>query len=165
MPLAETRIKRPKDHFGLAGTGRTKRFRMRFLSKSGQFRVATGAIFGFLLGVVVAPSKAGASCGDYVQRGTKSAGERLSMPQNDHSHPTIPGESKFPCSGPNCSRGSQAPIVPVPTAPPSPNQWAMGLSAFILTGHEPVSIGLLSASAYPVKISFSVFHPPRISFS
>jgi hypothetical protein len=134
------------------------------LGTTAQVPLATGAILGFLLSVVVAPSQAGASCGDYVQRGAKSASQGLHATHQDPS-PMMPGESKFPCSGPNCSNGSQVPVLPVPVVPPTPNQWAMAVSAFALTGHEPVLICPLSVSAYPVRISFSIFHPPRISRS
>jgi hypothetical protein len=134
---------------------------MRLLSKNGRVRLATGAILGLLLSVAVAPSKAAGSCGDYAQRGTKSHGQAMKM--SDRDKPTIPERTKFPCSGPNCSRGSQSPVLPIPTAPPSPNQWAMEPSGITLSDREPILIDLSRRLAYPAQISFSIFHPPRIA--
>jgi hypothetical protein len=136
---------------------------MRLLSKNGLVRLTTGAILGFLLSVAIAPSKAVGSCGDYAQRGTKSHGHAVKT--HDEDRPAIPDGTKFPCSGPNCSRGSEAPVPPAPTVPPSPNQWAMGLSGITLSEQEPILIGPSGYLAYPVRISFLIFHPPRISLS
>jgi len=121
---------------------------MRFPRKSGQLPLASGVVFALLLTGLIAPSKAAASCGDYVQRGAKSGGQAANMAHGEH--PTMPGEykfpgeSKFPCSGPNCSQGSHAPVVPVPTIPPNSNQWALGLPTFSLANRESVSTWLLS---------------------
>src|SRR5438067_2581937 len=115
---------------------------MRLLSKNVGVRLATGAVLGFLLSVAMAPSKAAGSCGDYAQRGTKSHGHA-------EDRPATPDGTKFPCSGPNCSRGSQAPVLPAPTIPPNPNQWAIGLSGITLSDRAPILIGVSSYLTYP----------------
>jgi len=117
---------------------------MSFLKSTGQVRLAVGAILGLLLSGIVAPTKGWASCGDYVQRATKPGDPGLNMSQNDHSSPAIPGEPRFPCSGPNCSRGSQEPAAPVSTIPPGPTHWALGQPPFTIWSREPVPISQLA---------------------
>jgi hypothetical protein len=136
---------------------------MALLGTANQIRLATGVIFGFLLTGIVAPSPAWASCGDYAQRGAKSAHD-LKMSQTDHSRPMIPEERKIPCNGPNCSRGSEIPVVPDSPVPVNPTDWAMGLSAFTLMSQPPARISFVDGSARPVPFLFSVYHPPRNSY-
>src|SRR5262249_43211587 len=117
---------------------------------------------GLLLSSIVAPTNAWASCGDYVQRGTKAGAHGANMSQGNHSLPTLPGMPRSPCSGPNCSRGSQGPLVPVPTIPPSPTHWAIDVPSVPLISNDPVSISPIASSLHPVQLRFSVFHPPRV---
>src|SRR5713101_7577737 len=98
---------------------------MRLSSITRLAPLTSGAIIGFVLSLVISPSKANAGCGDYVLRGQTSATNALTMPQENHHQPGIPKDHKVPCSGPHCSRGSQAPWSPVPTVSSTTDHWAL----------------------------------------
>src|SRR4051812_14936445 len=84
-----------------------------------------------LVGLLLAPSAACASCGDYVvQGGNGHAAPPLLttsrsgvMPPASHPRPHQPGEGPAPCSGPLCSRGSFVPPVPVTGVTTHGNEW------------------------------------------
>jgi hypothetical protein len=104
-----------------------------------------------LLAAAFAPGKAHAECGDYVMVGKHAADGMSSKPA-------------VPCHGPHCSQRSNMPLVP-PAPPPSaaPVDWA----AFIARLHVPTDSGRDflrgDISAYPIRLTDSIFHPPRLN--
>ena len=137
---------------------------MRLLSISQLIRIASGAILALLASLVVCPSMASAGCGDYVIRGQKSASEPMSMPEDKHSHSQPSNEHKFPCSGPNCSRGSDVPSAPAPTVSSPTDHWALAQSTLTPTEREPAEPVPSIGPVHSYRNELSVYHPPRASF-
>jgi hypothetical protein len=115
-------------------------------------RVAVPLLLLFL----AAPSRAGATCGDYltVHHPTKPTHE---APNN----PGMPSPAK-PCDGPNCSRGGSLPLLPVPvTSVSGAEQWA-SLIPFVRPSVPDASMTLsLNSPPPPMRLPNSVFRPPR----
>ena len=117
----------------------------------------------FLLagGFFVSPGRASADCGDYVTiAGQPSA--HHAMPPADDTKPT--DSPRRPCNGPNCSKRQDSPITPS-RAPVTPTGETKSLEVRIGADLPPDSDGgwrLLDAtSAQPIRMSRSIFHPPR----
>jgi hypothetical protein len=118
-----------------------------------------------ILGLLLAPRPAVASCGNHVAfKGpdgvSNPAGEKTSA--DDHL-PVIPAPNK-PCHGPNCSRHTTLPLAPTPTTHSRNSQHD-------LVGTRPVSSHSPEPARFPaqhfllsfVSLSFEIFHPPRLS--
>jgi len=112
-------------------------------------------------------SKAQASCGDYVFRGHGGSSDaaRQKTPSDltspGHELPPMPTEDPVPCSGPNCSRGSSLPLAPVTTPPPGPDLWPLLDASVLLLAFDPGVVPVAEFPQFPVRRSFSVYHPPR----
>ncbi|HKI35097.1 MAG TPA: hypothetical protein VKA46_24790, partial [Gemmataceae bacterium] len=112
-----------------------------------------------LAGLLLAPSAARASCGDYVTT-------RLSAPHHaapgEQPPPAVPKPHK-PCHGAHCSQAPASPPAPVPTTSTQTLQeWGCVLDELALTplGSTP----LLARQQAPrlVRLPSGIFHPPRI---
>src|SRR5579864_8842569 len=86
-------------------------------------QLLAGAALALLVASTFSPSRATASCGDYVTVGGKHApmAGHIQPGANESSAPAVP----CPCRGPECSQQPQAPVVP-PAPPPTvtPTDWA-----------------------------------------
>jgi len=123
-----------------------------------------GALWALAMSLWVCPSKAVAGCGDYVQRGQKSTALAISMPEHKPHSPARSGNHKFPCSGPNCSRGSRAPLDPVGTASTTIDHWANTQATISTKEQEPKEA---VPSIFFERLHhnvLAVYHPPRASF-
>jgi hypothetical protein len=125
----------------------------------------TGVALAVGLSIALSQSSARASCGDYLTHPTtlersSPSGADVSQPMSDSS------KSRGPCSGLNCSRGSE-PLPLVPITPPTSNgdQWGCcdGLEDAPTLGAVPWSAAQLSV--HPVHRSFPLERPPRLSLS
>jgi hypothetical protein len=132
---------------------------MRLESKLISWGAASAPVL--LVCMLLAPSPANASCGDYVQRGKKSANPEMNENSDKVSGHGIPGGPKLPCSGPRCSQGSEAPLIPVSLPLPIPDQWALSLLTFSLPDEMPIPISGVVESTHRIRNSFSIYHPPR----
>jgi hypothetical protein len=133
----------------------------RFLASS-----LMGTVVTVLAGMLLAPSVARASCGDYLLMGAgaKSADHAHSFPQLPGSRklPSTPHDGPKPCSGPLCS---QSPL-PLPAVPPlvtAERESEHALSTFFLFLAEATPNGryLDDFLGQPVRRGASIYHPPR----
>jgi hypothetical protein len=125
------------------------------------------------------PDRAAGECGDHVTILTtnnptsapdRTAG-RAAPTAPAHATPTAttsatepPVRSKRPCSGPNCSRGSDrfpTPPAPVPTSGPHVKEVAQLLDPVEQPDHESARAGDFT-SPVPIRRASSIFHPPRV---
>jgi hypothetical protein len=127
-----------------------------------------GMALALMAGLSLMPVRAQASCGDYLRPMSPAAGHEVhdgNSPAGPHDLPATPGH-KQPCSGPNCSPGSDyLPFAPAPSVSPTPEQWgevatAPVLSAAGATFHTPG--GLLCS---PIHLCFPPEPPPRLDTS
>ncbi|HEV3263532.1 MAG TPA: hypothetical protein VG013_42240 [Gemmataceae bacterium] len=134
-----------------------------------------GVLATLLAGVLLAPSVARASCGDYLVRGMHPASGAMSanargavagMPSAaHHAGPTDHGQNT-PCSGPNCSRG-RPPQAP-PQAPPAPVRGDRDVctTAWRASDDPDAVVPLLDGGARkPLRRGQVIYHPPRSSHS
>ncbi len=128
-------------------------------------RVAGWAV-PILAGLLLAPSGARASCGDYVV--TRLSGAGLA-PAGEHAAPAgeLPSAAPRPpkrCPGPYCSQVPAAPPAPMPTAPPQTAlEWGC-VTDGLLVAAPGRSAGLAEQTACrPVRLPSAIFHPPRPS--
>ncbi|HEY2251047.1 MAG TPA: hypothetical protein VGH74_08295 [Planctomycetaceae bacterium] len=117
-------------------------------------RGVAAATLALLASAVLSPSRAKASCGDYVMVGGHHGGSG----HDTHSthNPAVPG-----CHGPSCSNHSIPPFAPVPKIEVTVERWALpGLPGLSLL---PESEFLLAASqASPCDgFGLSILRPPR----
>ena len=127
---------------------------MKRLAATWPARLGAGLILALLLVDVLSPSVARAGCGDHLRA------VRVGAPQAEPSPmPATPGE---PCTGPNCSRAPEH----LPLAPASVKVTLPDLDARLC--EPPARDGSGEAgwlrrpdSHFPVRISVSIFHPPR----
>ena len=133
----------------------------RFLASS-----LMGMVVTVLAGMLLAPSAARASCGDYLLMGAgaKSADHAQPLPQLPGSPklPSTPHDGPKPCSGPLCS---QAPL-PFPAVPPLvtvERESEHALSTFFLFLAEATLNDrcLEDFPGQPVRRGASIYHPPR----
>src|SRR5262249_843528 len=118
-----------------------------------------------LAALLVAPSPAQASCGNYVTLGSASKNATLSagsmanlgqMPPADHSG------TPRPCSGPNCS--SRKPVPPLPSVPTVRVTVAEAnrVAVFTLaTDNSSAPLADTLSSQLPLQNPSSIYHPPR----
>jgi hypothetical protein len=103
--------------------------------------------------VLCCAGRAAAECGDYV---------RVLGP--DGAVQPMPGHDPQPCHGPFCHGTPKAPN-PVPPAPPSPAPDPKGLASDAGRGPDnPATTRFdVESDGSPVRVSRSIFHPPRAS--
>src|SRR5687767_4518154 len=102
-------------------------------------------------GLAVVPAGAAASCGDYVQIVA------------DHQPTPQPASPAAPCPG--CSKAPATPILPisVPVRSPSESEQSVALTTPAAGAHPlPGWARSTATSPHPVRLTSSIFHPPRI---
>ncbi len=123
-------------------------------------RGTMAATLVLLASVVAAPSRAEASCGDYVMVGGHHAGSGMSGHSNHADHdmhdPATPG-----CHGPSCSNRSIPPLFPAPKIDVTVERWAIpGQSGLSLLPENDFL--LADAQASPCDgFGLSILRPPR----
>lgn len=127
-----------------------------------------GVVLALVAGLSLLPSRARASCGDYLRPMPPAAAHQAqdADPQpRPHDLPASP-DHKQPCSGPNCSRGSNGlPFAPAPSVSRTAEQWGAMESppdgpAADAKFHAP---GRLCCD--PIHRCFPLEHPPRLDTS
>jgi hypothetical protein len=119
-------------------------------------RGTAAATLALLASAVLSPSRAEASCGDYVMVGGHHAGSGMQGHSDDRHDPAAPR-----CHGPSCSNNSIPPLAPAPKIEVTVERWAIpgetGLSLL------PESDFLLAdASTLPCDgFGLSILRPPR----
>ncbi len=132
---------------------------------NGGRRILSGAI-GVLGALVLlfgaVPSRARASCGDYLvpmtgnhDLGTRSAVNRHLVPH------TPPDRSHGPCSGPECSRRPAAPFAPAAPPRTSEHEWGTLVALAIPAAAPPGGFVADGTVPRPVRAAPSIYHPPR----
>lgn len=105
-------------------------------------------------GLLAAPDRAAAGCGDYVVVADVMADG------SDHPPPPM-----APCHGPGCSNGPESPDVPLSAPVPSPvgsDPWAALAGRAVAPDPGPGSRYAVPPDAgRPVHIPQPIFHPPR----
>lgn len=130
--------------------------RMKLWTGSRMTRLLAVALLVLLAMSLAAPSVARAGCGDYLVPHPSKSHE--AMPST--STPEAPGKIP-PCSGPHCSRHSELPPLPVPSAPVSGQLWAM-LPVFLAgIDPKPTLLALDERSEQPSRLGQPTYHPPR----
>src|SRR5262245_20203535 len=119
-----------------------------------------GGVAGPLLFLfLAAPSRAGATCGDYVI----VHNSKTTAHPTPHDAPHAPGLllPDLPCRGHNCSRSDAPPVLPVPaTTPVSVEQWA-SLIPFVRPSVPDASMLLPVDSPPPsMRLPCSIIRPP-----
>ena len=111
---------------------------------------------------LAAPADVEATCGDYLWMPEHNAGQVHHRAAADEGPVTHSGDRPHPCSGPQCSRAPQAPLVPVP-APVTVDTHDQGLLAAMqpAAGRDDVAWPARDAAARPLIFSSSIFRPPR----
>jgi hypothetical protein len=123
-------------------------------------RGTVAATLALLASVAFSPSRAEASCGDYVMTGGNHAHSGMGNHSNDAAHdmhnPAAPS-----CHGPSCSNNSIPPLAPAPKIEVTVERWAIpGVSGLSLL---PKSDFLL-ADAHDLPcdgFGLSILRPPR----
>lgn len=146
-----------------------------------RFASLTGLAVIVLLGLdVVVPSRAAASCGDYVTIGgqrsmTGQVGvDYLADPMHHQEDAGTNGNAgtrenspanpthRTPCQGPSCSNGSFPPVTPPPKISVSVERWACELNFVV---HSTADDSLLCTPEGALRLAESVasgiFRPPR----
>jgi hypothetical protein len=127
-------------------------------------RWLVGVLCTLTAGCLFAPASARAACGEYV-----TIGGRTAMT----GHPTSPElfrpmsgplDGHKPCTGPGCSGGPpSAPLVPViPAVPPQVEDTGL-VAAAHAAEFDPRPAGRWDdvTRLRPIRVSPSVYHPPR----
>jgi hypothetical protein len=113
---------------------------------------ATAAV---LAGVLLAPSAARASCGDYVILGDRPTA---------HAHPPGPAPTTpQPCHGPHCSGDRQPlpPATPAPAPPSTSEQWCCPTSPPLIPDPDSTLLAPPLSVSRPPDRGTDVYHPPR----
>jgi hypothetical protein len=126
-------------------------------------RGAAAATSVLLASAVLTPSRAEASCGDYVMVGGRNAGSGMAGLSNDAGHdmqghhdPATPR-----CHGPTCSNGSIPPSAPAPKIEVTVERWAIPGDAGLPLLTESDFL-LADAHAVPCEgFGLSILRPPR----
>ena len=125
----------------------------------------TGVALAIGLCITLSQGSVHASCGDYLTHPTTL--ERSSPFVADVPQPVSDStKSRRPCSGLNCSRGSEPlPLVPITVPTSNGDQWGCvdGLDDVPTHGAVPWSAAQLSV--HSVHRSFPLERPPRLSLS
>jgi hypothetical protein len=121
-----------------------------------------GAALPLVVGVLLVPSRAHAGCDNFAFARTSAANDMAADGMTHHD----PGQPFKPCSGPNCSRGSDpVPLVPVFLSPSTGDHW-LWVAPLRLTP-DVGDGGLLGdgPSARALRRSDPIEPPPRLSVS
>lgn len=126
-------------------------------------RGTAAATLALLASALLSPSRAEASCGDYVLVGGQHAGSGMSGRSHDAAHemggrhdPAIPR-----CHGPSCSNRSFPPLAPAPKIEVTVERWAIPGDAG--SSLQPES-DFLFADAHDLPcdgFGLSILRPPR----
>jgi hypothetical protein len=114
-------------------------------------------------GGLLMPARAHAGCDNQAFLRGDSAGQMTPGSMTHH----VPGHpSPKPCSGPNCSRGSDpVPLVPVFLSPSTGDQW-LWVPPFRVTGDDGKARFLGDQpTLQPIRRGDPIEHPPRLSHS
>jgi hypothetical protein len=118
--------------------------------------------FAIVAAVAFAPSRAQATCGDYVHIGPPPQAADVGSPGETTPTPDAPRQ---PCHGPGCSGHPGPPTVPL-SAPVSfesqAKQWAARVHGEGDSGGPPGRSLADPSDCSPVHMSRSIFHPPRV---
>jgi hypothetical protein len=116
------------------------------------------------------PTPARGDCGDYIIMGPRLNGKvAKSSTASDALHPSHHRSDQHnpfaPCSGPNCSRRSVPPApVPVNSGQVRADNWGL-----VILGPQHIEVEFRAAitgeaNSPPVRVSSSIYHPPRQGF-
>ncbi len=108
-----------------------------------------------------APAVARAGCGDYVAYGPHAITDHA-RPAEAPSVPT-PAPYRCPCRGPMCSGGTPVPLLPVTTAPLTPDPWACLEDVSGAAGRDRRVWWPAPEPPAPHDCVRTIFHPPRLS--
>jgi hypothetical protein len=119
-------------------------------------RSVVAATLVLLAAVVIAPSRADASCGDYVMIGGRHVGHHSADSSQESQAPAVPR-----CHGPMCSDNSLPPATPAPKIEVTVERWAVpGSVAFAVLPNQEV----LLAESHDLPCDghgLSILRPPR----
>jgi hypothetical protein len=119
-------------------------------------RPVAAATLVLLAAAFVAPSRAGASCGDYVMIGGRPIGHHSADSSQESQAPTVPR-----CHGPMCSDNSIPPATPAPKIEVTVERWAVPGSAILVVLPNP---DVLLADVHDLPCDgygLSILRPPR----
>lgn len=121
------------------------------------------ALFG---SVFFAPTKAQASCGDYVMIGGKAHGGMLHAPtpgaKNESDQNSADGRKvPRPCHGPSCSNESRGPIVPPVRITTTVDRWASLTSDRTPVTSDHFALLTEDPAMGSEILGWSIFRPPR----
>src|SRR5262249_13763746 len=129
----------------------------------------TRVLLALLLGLLLAPSPARGSCGDYVVQGGNghavpampTTSGAPGMPAASHLRPRQPADVPVPCSGTLCSRGPLVPLVPVMTITTTGTEWGCFSIPILSNNWDRSAFLTRTDSAAPIRRSRAIYHPPR----
>jgi hypothetical protein len=123
-------------------------------------RGGVAAAFVLLASVVLTPSWAEASCGDYVTIGGQH-GQLARSSAVDNHMPESHDPAKPRCHGPSCSNGSFPPAAPAPRIVVLVEHWALPIGATHC--QSPITSSLLAETREAPCDGFgsSILRPPR----
>ncbi len=121
-------------------------------------RGGLAATLVLLASALVCPSRAEASCGDYVMIGGRHAGHGAGAPAGNEQ---MPSPARPGCHGPLCSNNSIPPAAPSPKIEVTVEQWAIsgGIELVTLPNHEalPADVHESACDGY----GSGILRPPR----
>ena len=110
--------------------------------------------------LVLAPSQAQASCGDYVMVGGQNDSSHLGnlgagdLHTNHHSQTPV-------CHGPSCSNGAIPPSAPVPRVEVTLEQWGLLGHSTLSRSTEPKFLLAAAEALLCAGFEMSILRPPR----
>jgi hypothetical protein len=132
-------------------------------SRTGRFS-AMAAVLALAAGALLVPSQARAGCDNHAFIGA-SKGALADFSKNP-GHPLADPTGKRPCSGPNCSRGSEpGPLVPVFLSPSTGDQWLWVKPLQVTPDLRPAGFLCELAAENPRRRCDPIDPPPRLHTS
>lgn len=122
---------------------------------------SSAAVLLALTAGALAPSRASASCGDYVVMGRHVQVLPPSAPKSDEPTPP-PAQPPAPCTGPSCTTAPASP--PITSAPPvntTALEWACAMMRATLPDFGAGNRCCEAPVPRPIRGGSSVYHPPR----
>jgi hypothetical protein len=116
-----------------------------------------GAASLLAVGVLFAPQRASAACGDYVIIVGENGQPAAQQPGHDAGTP------RQPCHGPDCSASPCRPDLPLSapvTTPPNPNEGVAAIPGALADPGDPDGYPVPTSSGRVIHRPASVFHPP-----
>ncbi len=133
-------------------------------------RRTAAAMIALLALVTYAPSRAAASCGDYVLIGERSGHSSPAAEGLRHGNEPVQGRgrvrsaherSSAPCHGPSCSKGPWAPAAPTPTISAAGERWAVSAAEATPAAQHRGAL-VASPCLLPCNnCTLSILRPPR----